>query len=682
MEWVINYGADGAIFSTLLWAAALISHRWLRKRYCTTGLRLRFWLTLVALTCAGVYTAFLSGENERNRLREAVSGIAPTYAQELQLMGHSKITLETPADDPAYLKLVNAEIRWLNANPVVNDIYTYRQDTDGKIRMIVDSETDYNRDGKIDEDREQRTAIGEPYPEVTDAMLVPFTGKASFDGVPETDRWGTWVSALVPMYDENGKVEAVLGVDFDAHTWVLAIARSRAMPLSIMAVLGVILVSTATTLNIKHSEIERRRKTELALRRSEARLQTILDNEPECVKVVDVTDTGCVLEMNPAGRNMLELDAADDVVGTAFSAYVEPADQKDFFKIHKKACAGERASGQFQVVGKRGGRKWLESQAVPLFDDNGKVASVLSVARDITDRKLAEAEREKLQGQLVEASRAAGMAEIAIGVLHNVGNVLNSVNISAGVMSEKLRNSKVGNLTKATEMIQSRQADLGNFLTTDEKGKQLPLYLNKLAHFLGDEQATMLTELSSMTEGLEHIKEIVRRQQSLARTSSPREIANPTVVMEEALKLNTLSIERHAIELIREYADCPAVELDKHQTMQVLVNLISNAKNAVKTTDHAPRTITLRVQMAERDGEARVVFEVQDNGVGIKSEHVIKIFQHGFTTRREGHGFGLHSAANSAKTMSGNLTCRSDGPGTGATFTLDIPAVLVTSEAL
>jgi signal transduction histidine kinase len=118
---------------------------------------------------------------------------------------------------------------------------------------------------------------------------------------------------------------------------------------------------------------------------------------------------------------------------------------------------------------------------------------------------------------------------------------------------------------------------------------------------------------------------------------------------------------------------------DRHQVLQILVNLITNAKNAmVEHSDHT-RRLTLRISMPS--GRTFVRFEVVDTGVGIKPENLPRLFAQGFTTRKAGHGLGLHSAALAAKNLGGTLQAQSMGEGYGATFTLDIPLVLVEAAA-
>jgi signal transduction histidine kinase len=305
----------------------------------------------------------------------------------------------------------------------------------------------------------------------------------------------------------------------------------------------------------------------------------------------------------------------------------------------------------------------------------GSLAVTTALKAEIVRRKQMEAEREELHKQLMESSRQAGMAEIATGVLHNVGNVLNSVNVSASVLAEKLKGADMSGIAQAADMLRGR---LERPLAQDDLGRQLPDFLSALAGCMEEDQKALVQELDGLTRGIDHIREIVQSQQSFAKSQAVLTAVAPAELLEEAAAMSLLSLERHGIELVKEYRTDPRAlfDIDKHRVLQVLVNLVSNAKNAIKeapATAAGARRITLRV--AEAQGAARLRFEVQDSGVGIARENLARIFQHGFTTRATGHGFGLHSAANAAAEMGGTLTVHSDGPGSGATFTLEIPLV-------
>jgi len=274
------------------------------------------------------------------------------------------------------------------------------------------------------------------------------------------------------------------------------------------------------------------------------------------------------------------------------------------------------------------------------------------------------------QSELMDNARQAGMAEIATNVLHNVGNVLNSVNISADLVARKLRSSKAQGLGKAMQLINEHQGDLGTFLTEDEKGKLLPGYLNQLVNAIAVEQQGLTDELAQLSKSVDHIKDIVSTQQSYAGASSLLEPLDISALMEDALRMNAGALSRHNVTVIKEYAAVPQILGDKHRLLLIMVNLISNAKYAMANLSDRPRRITLSVTPVDGD---TLQISVKDDGEGIPAENMTRIFTHGFTTRKEGHGFGLHSCALAALEMNGQLSAHSDGPGQGAIFTLKIP---------
>jgi C4-dicarboxylate-specific signal transduction histidine kinase len=289
---------------------------------------------------------------------------------------------------------------------------------------------------------------------------------------------------------------------------------------------------------------------------------------------------------------------------------------------------------------------------------------------EIAERRRMETEVERTHQELIIASRQAGMAEVATSVLHNVGNVLNSVNVSTGVIADKISNSKLNNIARVAEMFQSHSENLAKFLEQDVKGRQLPQYLGRLADHLKTEQTILLSELDSLRMNVEHIKGIVGMQQSYAKVFGSTESVKPTDLVEDALRMNSGALVRHEVRVVRDYQpDLPQVIVDKHKMLQILVNLICNAKKACDESRFPERLLTVRVSADEQELQIAVV----DNGVGIPRDNLTRVFNHGFTTRKDGHGFGLHSGALAAKEMGGALLAHSEGPGKGAQFTLSIP---------
>ena len=261
------------------------------------------------------------------------------------------------------------------------------------------------------------------------------------------------------------------------------------------------------------------------------------------------------------------------------------------------------------------------------------------------------------------------MAEIATGIVHDVGNVLNSGNVSADLVMAKLAGSRVAQLSKVAGLLDEHKNELGEFMTSNAKGQRIPGYIAQLAEVLVEERDALQDELGSLCENIEHIKEIVQVQQAYARRSGTEQELNMSEVVEMALKINESAITRHTVDVVREYGDIVTVVTDKHKVTQILINLITNAKNAISEFNGDKRTMTVRIRHADE----HVCIAVQDSGMGIEQKNLTSIFTHGFTTREAGHGFGLHSSANAAVELGGSLSVSSDGPGQGAVFTLRLP---------
>jgi signal transduction histidine kinase len=287
----------------------------------------------------------------------------------------------------------------------------------------------------------------------------------------------------------------------------------------------------------------------------------------------------------------------------------------------------------------------------------------------------ASLEREKAelaatQEKLVEASRRAGMADVATSVLHNVGNVLNSLNVSADLIARSLKGSKTASVKKLATLVMENQADLPTFFGKDGKGQEVPSYLARLSAHLDHEQQAVLGELELLQKNVDHVKEIVAMQQDYAKSSGLHEPHAVKDLLEDALRMNEGALDRHEVQVTREIDPAlPSLNVDKHKFLQILINLLQNAKYACDESGRSDKRVTLRAF----NGNGSVKISVTDNGIGIPAENMTRIFNHGFTTRKDGHGFGLHSSAIAARELGGRLFAGSDGPGKGATFTLDLP---------
>jgi signal transduction histidine kinase len=299
-----------------------------------------------------------------------------------------------------------------------------------------------------------------------------------------------------------------------------------------------------------------------------------------------------------------------------------------------------------------------------------------SLREEVQAKERARAELAQAQQNLMELSRRSGMAEVATGVLHNVGNVLNSVNVGASVISDKIRNSRLENLGAAVKLLEEHAEHFSEFVHADPKGQRVLPYLAKLASHLQTERRQMLLEVEALITHVDHIKEIVSTQQDYAKMSALIEAVHLPKLVEDAYRMVEPNFKRHHVRFRADFEDVPDVSAARHKLLDILVNLLSNAHQAVVEHNGPQRQVYVCVK---RCGEDRVQLLVKDTGVGLSAENLTRIFAHGFTTKREGHGFGLHSGALAARQMGGSLRAQSEGIGHGATFILELPAMQATT---
>lgn len=314
----------------------------------------------------------------------------------------------------------------------------------------------------------------------------------------------------------------------------------------------------------------------------------------------------------------------------------------------------------------------LEKQAQTLAQQNEELADKTDELTTTTEA-LTETlhQLQDTQEQLVDTARKAGKAEIAINVLHNVGNVLNSINVSLTTVSDKVANSKAKKLERLVSLLETHRQDIDNFLTKTPKGKAVPEFLTQLSRALNDEISTVSHELGIMEEDIAHVKTIIAAQQSHATSKSMFETVNVAELCKTALSITGKESTECGIEFVMEIDSELEIVTNKHQVLDILLNLLANAIESINEEKPAIGVITFTSVQSE-DGKF-VEICVTDNGVGIDEETQIKLFRHGFTTKDNGHGFGLHSCSNGAKTLGGDLDISSPGLHQGATAVLKLP---------
>ncbi len=484
--------------------------------------------------------------------------------------------------------------------------------------------------------------------------------------------YGTTARLLPPDQRASLLLLAEQGVahaELRAHLAELEFASSRPQPaLSPPACEQVVATAGAggvggTTTNVSELATARHK-----LRNAEAMFRNTFDQAP--IGIAHVDRRGRILRCNQALCTMLRFDLAELTNKTM----ADVTHSNDIARVSaeiKRLWKGETPIVDLEkrCIRKDGNCLWVRITTALVREGNDKPEYSVEYLRDISVRKESAEELERVHKLLTTASRQAGMAEVATNVLHNVGNILNSVVISASLVSERVKQSKAPGVCRVATLLLEKGQHAGEFLATDERGKRIPEYLaTEVEHLMTDQQMA-LQELASLRENLEHIKEVVAMQQNYAKRCGVTEAVEVVDLVEDSLRLNAGALVRHGVTLRREFSEVPPITVDRHKVLQILVNLVRNAKYACDESGKTEKLITLRIEPAE----AGVRICVIDNGVGILAENMARLFTHGFTTRPGGHGFGLHSGALAAQELGGSLHAQSDGLGCGATFVLELP---------
>ena len=419
------------------------------------------------------------------------------------------------------------------------------------------------------------------------------------------------------------------------------------------------------------TDITQRKLAEAALNQERSLLGALLEKSDDCIYFKDGQSR--FVRCSAKFAKLFNVQSADALIGRSDNDFFAPEHAGEAFEDEQEIIrTGKPVLGKTEKESWPDGHvTWALTSKWPLHNEAGKAIGTFGISKDVTAIKESETKLERMHKQLTDASHLAGMAEVATSVLHNVGNVLNSINISGSLIAESLQNSKVANLTRAVALMRAHQPDLGDFLTTNPKGKQLLEYLGDLASHLAEEKAENLREVEVLVQNIVHVKEIVAMQQNYVKAMGVVESLKVKDLVEDAIRLNNGAMARHNVKVVQEFDEVPPIQAEKHKALQILVNLLRNAKHACDDSGREDKQITLRIT----GDENRVKIMVSDNGIGIPAENLARIFNHGFTTRKDGHGFGLHNSANAAKEMGGVLLVYSAGVGQGATFTLELPLV-------
>ncbi len=405
------------------------------------------------------------------------------------------------------------------------------------------------------------------------------------------------------------------------------------------------------------------------------RQQAILGSAGEGIYGIDLD--GKTTFVNPTAARLLQYEA-DDLLGLPMHATVHHSrpDGSPFPQEHCRIYATLREGKSHyvddEVLWRKDGLSLpVEYTCSPIHDEKGAIQGGVLLFKDISERLVLECEKKVLRDQLLCAVHEAGKSEIATGILHNVGNVLNSTNIAAAAVSEKVDQLEVESLIGVVDLFAQHAGDLQDFLTTDPSGRQVPELLEELASQFSQDQKILQQDIEQLHKNLNHIRSIIAAQQKYAKNRALVESVNLSDLIEDALEMAITSYGRIPIEIRRSFGTKIILETDRHKVMQIVINLFHNARHALLES-HGDNPC---LDVAVEEGEHAIRVDISDNGIGIDQASLPRIFEYGFTTKADGNGYGLHTASLAAQELGGSFKARSAGLGQGATFSLTIPKV-------
>jgi C4-dicarboxylate-specific signal transduction histidine kinase len=294
---------------------------------------------------------------------------------------------------------------------------------------------------------------------------------------------------------------------------------------------------------------------------------------------------------------------------------------------------------------------------------------------DIQERIKIKKEAEVLNSKFLVTARRAGMADVATSILHNIGNILNSVKVSLNVIHDNFKKPDFKNMTAVIEMIKNHLDDIVHFLSEDQKGKMVPNYLIALVKSIGTDITEVLSEIESMKTNVKHIEEVVGMQKLISGVSNISENVDLKTEIDSALKLSGVQSNEN-IRLEFNIQDNISIMTDRSKLLQILVNLLQNAKDSLLSPNCNIDNKIISIRIQKQTSSSGIEIVISDNGCGIEKSNIDKIFSFGFTTKPKGHGFGLYSSALAAKELGGMLHAISEGLKLGVVFILTLPLIV------
>lgn len=369
-------------------------------------------------------------------------------------------------------------------------------------------------------------------------------------------------------------------------------------------------------------EVAERKRVEEALRQNQRFLETVIQNAPACIKLV--AEDGTLLEMNPAGLGILEADSLEQVRGKNISSCTSFRYQPAFMNLIKEVFQGKTGTLEFEATSLKGKTLWLSTRAAPLYDSAGNVSALLGITVDISERKRAEEERERLIGELARSNKE--LEQFAYVASHDLQEPLRMITGFVSLLERKYK----GRL--------------------DQKA-------DKYIRFAVDGALRM----QKLIEGLLAYSRVSTRGVEFRRVDLAKVFHDAAANLSSAIREGKARVAGD---------DLPAVVGDETQLLQLLQNLIGNAVKFRKP-DVPPE---VRVSAQKKGNEW--VFEVRDNGIGIRKEDfpgLFQVFQRLHTGEEyPGTGIGLAVCKKIVERHGGRIWVESV-PGEGTSFFFTMP---------
>lgn len=385
--------------------------------------------------------------------------------------------------------------------------------------------------------------------------------------------------------------------------------------------------STITGLMAITRDIDELRRLTQQLTDQRNRLRTIIESEPECVKLQD--RDGVIMEMNPAGLALLAAEQPEQVVGKTVYDFLDADYIAAYRQLTDDVFAGERRSMEFEIMTVPGERRWLETHAAPLLDASGKVCALLAVTRDIDQRKRDEAHLRRQQDELVHVCRLSTLGELASGLAHELNQPLCALSSYAETALSSIDAGDVRDPAAVSGLLRK---------IVDETGRA---------------------------------SHIIDRLRAFVRKQAPRPRANAIrTLIDDVVNLSKAECHRHHVRLEISLADGDLeANVDRVQVEQILLNLLNNAVQALAEVEHERRRVRI---VASRDGD-RIAIAVRDFAAGIAADKRAQLFSPFFTTKENGIGMGLALSRSIAESFGGQMLYAPASPG--SVFTLLLPPV-------